>query len=144
MTFTPTMTLELFVQPLIGSGKFDDFKEFRARREGSTAIYGRDIGTIVARDSAGRTVDYTIDPDGSGTATPFTIENPDFNSRSLRGNAVFRWEYRPGSVLYVAWTHSRAGEASVGDFRFSRDWNALLDSRPDNILLIKASWWLAR
>jgi uncharacterized protein DUF5916/cellulose/xylan binding protein with CBM9 domain len=144
MTFTPTMTLELFVQPLIGSGQYDDFKEFRARREGSTAIYGRDIGTVVARDSAGRTVDYTIDPDGAGAAAPFTIDNPDFNSRSLRGNAVFRWEYRPGSVLYVAWTHSRAGEASVGDFRFSRDWNALLDSRPDNILLVKASWWLAK
>ena len=57
---------------------------------------------------------------------------------------MFRWEYHPGSVLYVAWTHSRSAQAAVGDFSFSRDEQGLLATRPDNILLVKASWWLAR
>jgi hypothetical protein len=57
---------------------------------------------------------------------------------------VFRWEYLPGSTLYFAWTHSRADQASVGDFDFARDREALFQARPDNIFLIKASWWLAR
>jgi hypothetical protein len=57
---------------------------------------------------------------------------------------VFRWEYRPGSVLYVAWTQSRSGEQAFGDLDFQRDRTALLAARPDNVLLVKASWWLPR
>jgi hypothetical protein len=55
---------------------------------------------------------------------------------------VFRWEYRPGSVLYVAWTHSRASDTAFGNLALHRETDALLAVRPDNILLVKASWWL--
>jgi hypothetical protein len=75
---------------------------------------------------------------------PFTVDNPDFNTQSLRGNAVFRWEYRPGSVLYLAWTQSRAADASFGDLNFDRDRAALFRTKPDNIFLVKVSWWLPR
>jgi hypothetical protein len=87
---------------------------------------------------------YTIDPDGAGNAKAFTIDNPNFSQQSLRGNAVFRWEYRPGSVLYVAWTQSRFADAAFGDLDLGRDRTALMAARPDNIFLVKASWWLAR
>jgi hypothetical protein len=85
-----------------------------------------------------------VDPDGAGPAPTFEFANPDFNFRSLRGSAVFRWEYRPGSTLYLVWTQQRAHSAPVGDFDFARDREALFDARPDNIFLVKASWWLAR
>ncbi len=57
---------------------------------------------------------------------------------------MFRWEYLPGSTLFFAWTHSRAGSAGVGDFDFGRDSDALLALKPDNIFLVKATWWLTR
>ena len=75
---------------------------------------------------------------------PFTIGNPDFTLRSLRGNAVFRWEFKPWSVLFVAWTHSRSGSDQSGDLDFGRDRSALFATQPDNIFLVKASWWYAR
>jgi hypothetical protein len=90
----------------------------------------------VAGTGAART--YTVDPDGAGAAAPFTIAHPDFNFRSLRGNAVFRWEYLPGPTLYVTWTHSRAEKTTVGDVDFARDRAAIVQARPDNVLLIKA------
>jgi hypothetical protein len=106
-------------------------------------VYGRDVGTVSqTTDADGVASQYTIDPDGPGPAQALTFANPDLNDRSLRGNALFRWEYRPGSVLYVAWTHSRAAGASFGDLDLHRDTDAILASRPDNIFLIKASWWL--
>jgi len=145
VTFTPTMTLELYAQPFIASGQYFDFKEFNAPRSGDYSIFGTQKGTIVAaRDANGLVASYTIDPDGTGPAKSFTFGNPDFNYRSLRGNAVFRWEYRPGSTLYVAWTHSRSDTEPMGDFNFGRDFNGLTGTRPDNIFLVKASWWLAR
>ena len=142
-TYSPAMSLELYVQPFLAAAHYDDFKEYAAPRTARLLVYGRDLGTIshtVDRD--GVIADYTVDPDGSGPAAPFTFANPDLNQRSLRGNAVFRWEYRPGSVLYVAWTHARAADASFGDLRFGRDKDAILAARPDNVFLVKASWWL--
>jgi hypothetical protein len=62
--------------------------------------------------------------------------------RSLRGNAVLRWEWRAGSTMYFAWQQSREDFAGVGDFDFSRDRRALIHTRPDNIFLIKVNYWL--
>ncbi len=145
ITFSPTMTFELYAQPLIASGDYHSFKEFDAPRSGAFSVFGKDKGTLTTRtDSSGTITHYTIDPDGSGPARSIEIANPDFNFRSLRGSALFRWEYRPGSVLYVAWTHSRNNSSPLGNFDFSRDWHGLFDSRPDNIWLVKASWWLPK
>ena len=145
VTFSPTMTLEVYVQPFFAAGRYHDFEEYASPRTSDLLVYGRDRGTISAsQDTDGIVNRYTIDPDGAGPARPFTIDNPDFSQRSLRGNAVFRWEYRPGSVLYVAWTQSRLSDASFGDLNFQRDRSALLATRPDNIFLVKASWWLPR
>ena len=144
LTFSPTMTLEKYAQPFVASQHYHDFKEFDAPREGAYSVYGRDRGTIAAATAEGRVTAYTIDPDGDGAANAFTIQNPDFNFRSLRGNAVFRWEYRPGSTLFVAWIQQRSDIATIGNFDVGRDQRALFDARPDNIFLVKASWWLAR
>jgi hypothetical protein len=142
-TFNPRMTLELYAQPFFASAHFYDFNEYAAPRHSRLLVYGKDQGTIsAATGTNGLVTDYTIDPDGGGPAQPFTLTNPDFTDRSLRGNAVFRWEYRPGSLLYVAWTQSRFIEDPFGDLRFARERNALFGTQPDNIFLIKASYWL--
>ncbi|HSA58044.1 MAG TPA: DUF5916 domain-containing protein [Gemmatimonadaceae bacterium] len=144
-TFSPTMSFELFAQPLLASGHYYDFKEFDAPRQDAWIVYGRDRGTVTTTtDASGLVTDYTIDPDDAGPAQPFSFGNPDFNFRSLRGNAVFRWEYRPGSVLYVAWAHDRASNSPLGDFDLSRDWNGLRAAMPNNVFLVKASYWMPR
>ena len=145
-TFSPTTSLELFAQPLLASGDYFDFKEYDAPRSGDVSIFGRDRGTITEAPSTspGAPSNITIDPDGSGPAAPLQFANPDFNFRSLRGNAVFRWEFKPGSVMYVAWAHSRSASLSVGDFRFSRDFSGMFENVPDNVFLVKASFWIPK
>jgi hypothetical protein len=145
-TFSPTTSFELFAQPLLASGDYSNFKEFDAPRTGAFSIYGRDKGTITDTPSTtpGDPSTITIDPDGAGPATSFNFANPDFNFRSLRGNAVFRWEFKPGSVMYVAWAHNRAASLAQGDFRFSRDFTGMFENVPDNVFLVKASFWIPR
>ena len=110
-TFTPNLTLELFAQPFLASGHYTSFKEFAKPKSGQMTYYGRDNGSTVATqtDASGSTTGYTVDPDGNGAAAPFSFGNPDFNVRSLRGTAVMRWEYRPGSTLFFVWTQQREG-----------------------------------
>jgi hypothetical protein len=84
-----------------------------------------------------------VDPDASGPAAPFSFSDPTFNFRSLRGNAVLRWEFIPGSTLYLVWTQDRNASEQVGDLRFGRDVDALLRAKPQNIFLLKVNYWLA-
>ena len=125
---------------------YTQFKEFAAPRVLRKMVYGTDVGTQTAtRDPDGTITGYTIDPDGAGPAAAFSFANPDFNFRSLRGNAVVRWEYRPGSTLFFVWTRNSSDFASyVGDFAFSRDANALFSAKADNVFLVKVNWWLNR
>jgi hypothetical protein len=140
-TFTPTLTLQLFAQPFLASGHYTSFKEFVKPKSADMLYYGKDNGSTVSQDASGT---YTVDPDGNGTATAFAFDNPDFNFRSLRGTAVVRWEYRPGSTLFFVWTQERDGSDAYGDFDFSRDRSALFRDRPTNVFQIKATYWLGR
>lgn len=142
IVFSPTLTLEVFAQPLIASGNYKTFREFTNPREATFNDFRPGI-ELLPETVDGRTT-YTVDADGPGTrAQPISFGDPNFNFRSLRGSAVMRWEYRPGSTLYFVWQQNRSDTDPTGDFRFSRDRGALFDAHPDNIFLVKASYWIA-
>jgi hypothetical protein len=140
-TFTPNLTLQLYAQPFIASGEYTSFREFAAPRASRKLVYGRDVGTV-AYD--GTSNSYEVDPDGAGPAQPFTFANPDFTDTSLRGTAVLRWEYRPGSTLYFVWTQQRAGESPDGDMDFGSAVSQIGRDRATNVFQIKATYWIGR
>jgi hypothetical protein len=141
VTVSPTTSFEFYAQPFVSSAAFGDPAELRAPGTFDFDVYGRDRGTITTQTTDDGTL-FSIDPDGAGGAAGFDVPDRDFSLRSLRGNAVFRWEYRPGSSLFVAWQQCREGFAGVGDFALRRDTQALFRARPDNILVLKVSYWL--
>lgn len=141
VTFTPALSLELYAQPLIASGHYTRFEEFAAPRALHKLVYGQDIGTVRTTGSGGA-LTYVVDPDAGGPAPSFTIQNPDFDLRSLRGTAVLRWEWRPGSTAYLVWTQTRNDQVPLGTLDFTRDRTALFAAHPDNIFLLKISYWL--
>jgi len=139
-TFTPLLSLQVYAQPFVSAGRYSSFKEFAAPKTYDFAVYGKDRGTI-SRSASGV---YTVDPDGAGLAPAFSFGDPNFNVRNLRGNAVLRWEYRPGSALFVVWQQQRSGFEPIGDFSAGRDVGDIFRTVPTNVFLIKATYWLGR
>ncbi len=133
--FTSRLSFQIFLQPLLAAGHYSDFKELARPRSFDFIHYGEGGTSITAVDN-----EYEIDPDGSGQNL-FSIDNPDFNFKSLRGTAVLRWEFAPGSTLFFVWTHDRSEVEDRGDLRFGRDIRRLLDVDSDNIVLLKLSYW---
>ena len=129
--FTPDLSLELYAQPFASSGRYHDFGELPAARardlrplDGDTSrVIRSGNSTLVKLGDQSRTID-------------------DFNVRSFRSNAVLRWEWRPGSTLYLVWQQDRAGErdriAHVGP----RSLLETLDTPGDNFLALKVTYWL--
>ncbi|HYN81945.1 MAG TPA: DUF5916 domain-containing protein [Gemmatimonadaceae bacterium] len=139
-TFTPALSLQLFMQPLLAAADFRDYKEFARPRQFEFNIYGSDVGTI-SRSESGV---YSVDPDAAGPAPLFSFGERDFNRRSLRGNAVVRWEYRPGSALFFVWQQSRFGSIPSDEFDFSHDLDELWNVQPQNVFVVKGTWWIGR
>lgn len=68
--------------------------------------------------------------------------SPDFNEKSLRGNAVLRWEYQPGSTLYLVWSQNRyEGLEDPGDFSPRRDLRTLMRAQGENVFMMKVNYW---
>jgi hypothetical protein len=139
-TFTPRLSLQLYAQPFLATGDYEGFSELQDPSTLGFDVYGQDRGAI-EREETGL---YTVDPDGGGPAGSFAFPDPDFNIRSLRGNAVLRWEYRPGSTIYFVWQQGRFSYSPTAEFDFFDDHEALFRSPPENVFVVKASWWLGR
>ncbi|HEV2147209.1 MAG TPA: DUF5916 domain-containing protein [Longimicrobiaceae bacterium] len=141
-TFTPRLSLQLYAAPYIRAGDYVAFKEFLRPGGFDFAVYGRDVGTVTRDDATGV---YRVDPDAEeGSARPFTFREPDFTFLSLRGNAVLRWEYRPGSAVFLVWQQDRERTDSFGDFEIGRDPGALFREPARHVLLLKATYWIGR
>jgi hypothetical protein len=70
--------------------------------------------------------------------------DPDFNTKSLRGNLVLRWEYVRGSTLFVVWDMSQADYARPGEFSLFRDLRSTFGGDATNVLMVKATYWFNR
>ena len=134
-TFTPALSLQMYIQPLISTGAYTNYKELAKGGTYDFNIYGQGNSTFDKTN-------YMADPDGSGPAQSIDIGNNDFNITSLRGNAVLRWEYTPGSVFYFVWTQTRSNSTTDPDFQFGRSISNMFDLHPDNIFLVKFTYWL--
>src|SRR5262245_25870482 len=141
LIFSPHASLQVFMQPLLATGDYTGFKELARPRTYDFIRYGVDAGSL-AYDPATRI--YTADPDGIGAAPSFSFDDPEYNFKSLRLNAVFRWEMKPGSNFYAVWTRQQQDFRYPGDFAPGRDAGAMFGAPGDDIVLFKISYWLGR
>jgi hypothetical protein len=120
-TATPDLTFEFYGEPFVTRGTYSNFREVSA--------------TPDARSYDARFVPFDPPTDASRA----------FRFRQLRTNAVLRWEYRPGSTVFLVWSHGRqASSDSRSDIPWQREFSDLLDLHPDNTFLIKFAYWLNR
>jgi hypothetical protein len=112
---TPNLSLQVYAQPFVSSGDYISYKEL---------VDGR------ARRYDDRYTAYAY----SGDA--------DFNVLSFRTTNVLRWEYKPGSTLFVVWQQGREGAGVPGRFAFSRDYADIFATPSTNAFLVKLAYWL--
>jgi hypothetical protein len=121
-TATPDLTFEMYAQPFVAKGTYSDVREISA--------------TPGADSYDDRFQPYT--PPGDAQLR--------FKVTELISNTVVRWEYRPGSTLFVVWQHGRQGPDPRNPFNqsWTRDYGDLFRLHPDNTFLVKVAYWLSR
>jgi hypothetical protein len=137
LALTPELTVQYYGSPFIATGRYSAFKratdtlagdyERRFQRLGES-----EIAYSAASDS------YRVSEAGGAA---YSFEDPDFRLQEFHSNLVTRWEWKPGSSLYVVWSQGRSGNFATWDNSFSRNWRDMWHARPDNVLMVKFSYW---
>jgi hypothetical protein len=153
VTFTPDLSFQLFAQPFVAEARYDParFKELARGGTFEFTRYGTDAGSTITSyvDPSTSTCRapsfcYRVDPDGAGPASEFTFRTPDRTLRSLRGTSVLRWEYKPGATLFVVWTQGREQSLRAPGFGGASELSNVFSLAPENVFLVKLSYWLSR
>ncbi|MCZ6915509.1 MAG: DUF5916 domain-containing protein [Gemmatimonadetes bacterium] len=150
VVFSPTLSLQVFAQPLLSSGDYVSYKQLLAPEtfdfdvfaEGTYERAGQVDVCVGGRTCVEKNGRRHIDFDGDGISE-YSFDDRDFNVRSLIGNIVLRWEYRPGSTVFLVWQRSQEDEQGIGDFEFGRDLRALINAPAQNAFMIKVNYWFA-
>lgn len=133
-TFSPTLSLQVYAEPFMSAGEYGEFKRISDPRADA---YEDRYELLQSRSAGGGRVEADIDGDGS----PDSFRNPDFNVKQFRSNVVLRWEYQPGSALFVAWSQGRDHYAQTGDFSFG-DVGKLFAEPSEDVFMVKMSYWI--
>jgi hypothetical protein len=135
-TFSPHLALQVYAQPYIASGYYTELKEI----DHPSAQNYTDRFHVLAGNEL-RLDDGTYHV--SRGAASYSFSQPDFNFRQLRSTVVLRWEYRPGSTVFAIWSHGQTSDSfDDGRFRFGRDFSDLTSARSENIVMVKANYWI--
>jgi hypothetical protein len=122
-TFTPTTSIQAYVAPFVSKGTYSNVRQLSSTPRASEY----DDRYAVFNDPS-----ITSDPGG-------------FNFKAFQSNLVYRWEYRPGSTLFVVWNQGRQGFVGAqGQDDFGGDLRELMKLHPANVFLVKLSYWLNR
>jgi len=120
-TASPTLTLQAYAEPFISNGRYSNVRELDDPR------------------AAGYDDRFKLYSD------PAIIANPgEFNFKQFNSNLVLRWEYRPGSALFLVWQQGRQDSQTYASRTFGRDLDRLFEAHPDNTFLVKLSYWFDR
>jgi hypothetical protein len=134
---TPDLTLQYWGQPFIASGKYYDFKYITdpvaSGYHNRFALYSPQQIKLNDQDQ------YEIDENIDGT-NDYAFDKPDFNVREFLSNLVLRWEYNPGSSIYLVWSQTRSDNNYSGNMDYANDMDQLFSTKPHNVFLIKFSY----
>ncbi|MCK4531016.1 MAG: carbohydrate binding family 9 domain-containing protein [Candidatus Marinimicrobia bacterium] len=139
VNITPNMSLEYRGRPYFVSGKYSDFKVVT---DGDNPVYEDRFDLFTDNITLADDV-YSFDEDRD-MVTDYSFNDPDFVYNSFQSNLVFRWEYQPGSTLFLVWSMNNAVGSDGNRIILSDNIRALNDEIPDNVFLVKVSYRLGR
>ena len=139
LNLSPDLTFQYWGQPFVASGRYHDYKYIH---DPVAENFNSRFHTYEGDEITAGIDNFTIDENRDGT-NDYSFDKKDFNVQEFLSNFVVRWEYQPGSTVYIVWSQSRSGYNNSGRLDYFNDIGDLFDSednKPHNVFLIKFSY----
>ncbi|MCD4794954.1 MAG: carbohydrate binding family 9 domain-containing protein [Bacteroidales bacterium] len=138
LNITPDFTIQYYGAPFISAAVYNNFKKITDPKaelyNDRFHVFNNNEIFYLADDES-----YGINETGNGNYDYF-IELPDFNYQQFRSNLVLRWEYKPGSLLYLVWSQDKTDSFINGEFDLGNDLKSMFKIDAYDVFLIKLSY----
>ncbi len=139
-SYTPELSVQYYGQPFISSGGYSLYKRITNPKAEKLSDRFTGIDQTLSYDADEEL--YNVDENEDGM-DDYSFGRPDFDFMQFRSNLVVRWEYLPGSLIYLVWSQGRNEFENNGRLRFNKNITSLFDTHPENIFLIKFNYWFS-
>ncbi len=141
-SITPDLTVQLYASPFVSTGRYSDLKRITAPRAGRYRdrfdVFDADQITFDPGSEA-----FDVDEDRDGIVD-YSLDDPDFDVREFNSNLVIRWEYRPGSAIFLVWSQVRdESTLNRGRLDFRDELDQLFSAPAEDVILLKVSKWFS-
>jgi hypothetical protein len=137
LNLNPELSIQYYGSPFVSRGSYSNFKHVTNPRAGSYGERFELFDNVVFSENT-----YFFD-ENNDSVNDYSIENPDFNFHQFRSNLVVKWEYRLGSFIYLVWSSDRTERTSSADVSVGESYRQLSRVFPNNIFLLKLSYWFS-
>jgi hypothetical protein len=133
---TPEFSIQYYGSPFASVGKYSSFKVVKIPRADNYNDRFSNLAPVLKGDN------YEVYSDNT-LQSEYIFRNPDFNFHEFRSNLVIRWEYRPGSQIYLVWSQDRSMFVNPADKSVSDTFGNISKTYPNNIFLVKINYWFS-
>jgi hypothetical protein len=141
VTLSPRLSLQVYAEPLVSARRYSEFKLVGAPRSAGGYLAQWDMlgSDRLSRPGPGTVASVDVNRDGTGD---ISFQDPEATTLTLRSNVVLRWEFRPGSTMYLVWNQSRAREDADGDLDVGHDLARAIGAPGTHVLALKIAYWI--
>ncbi|MDP3913321.1 MAG: DUF5916 domain-containing protein [Bacteroidota bacterium] len=132
---SPEISLQYYGNPYASTGKFENFREVADAGNKSLGLRYNKLQSTLQPDNY-----YQLQKNGVPVSW---IKNPDFNYHEFRSNMVGRWEFRPGSTLYLVWTNTRSEYSDQFNQSILKSFGNIWKVQSQNVFMVKFSYWFS-
>ena len=137
LNVNPEFSVQYYGSPFVSRGRYSDFKRIITPE---ARVYEERFELY---DNVSFTDNIYFFDENRDLVIDYFIENPDFNFHQFRSNLVAKWEYRLGSFIYLVWSSDRTERTSSSEISLGESYRQLRKVFPNNIFLIKLSYWFS-
>jgi hypothetical protein len=132
---SPEISLQYYGNPYVSTGVYENFRE--VADASNKSLEKRYINLESSLLTSNR---YTVK---RSDVSAYNIPNPDFNVQEFSSNLVGRWEFRPGSTLYLVWTNTRSAYSDQLGQSVWKSFGSIWNAKAENVFMIKFSYWFS-
>lgn len=134
---TPELSIQYYGSPFVTIGKYSNFKRVtNSRSENYNDRFSKFTNSVLNGE------EYKLF-ENSNSVVDYTINNPDFNFCQFRSNLVAKWEYKPGSSIYLVWSNEQTEYATPGVNNLLTAYSQIKKTYPNNLFLFKLNYWFS-
>ena len=137
---SPELSFQYYGSPYASIGKYDNFRSIADASNRNINQRYFPLTVLSETDN-----NYLIDSNGNhtGDVGDFTMRKPDFNFQEFRSNLVGRWEFSPGSTLYLVWTNTRSLYENNYNSSIGNSFGGISDLKAKNVFMVKLNYWFS-